>query len=363
MLNEIKIRAAFCLAAVCMLICGCAAPNISAVKNNLMENPDSGILIDVPFVKQEGNYCGPAALSAVLSFWSKPCSQQDIAAEIFCEDLKGVLNVDLEKLAKDKGLWAKGNTTDFNSLKNRLKAGIPVIVMQKLHPFILGRYHFTVVVGFSDDKRIIIEHTGHQAFVIRSYQGFKRNWYAADSWMLEIMPKEKAGDGLPAEDSVELGVLLEREGQWDASLKRYYDALRENSDTPVALYNIGNVYLNIGQLEDAELSYQKAIALKKDFPDCYNNMACLFIRKKDFDKAHIFVDKALAFPSGKEFYYLDTKAQIYYSQNRYEDAEIFFRKAAAVQEGVPREVLDEFYVFWQEKFRLIGKPEIVILKQ
>jgi tetratricopeptide (TPR) repeat protein len=354
-----KITVICCLLAISTVFSGCAASNIVSIRKDLAQNPESGILIDAPFVRQEKAYCGPAALASVFAFWGKPQSQEKIAQAIFSNDLKGVLNIDLERYAKDNGFWAKAYTADIEELKDRLKTGMPVIVMQKLRPFVLNRYHYTVVVGFDESKKIFIEHTGQQANAVRSYNGFKRNWYQAGNWMLEIMPLEKADEDVSLEENVELGVLLEKQGNWDASLKRYYDALKENAKTPMAFFNIGNVYLRIGHLEEAEESYRKAIELKKDFPDCYNNMACLFIRKKDFQKAHIFADKALAFPSEKRFYYLDTKAQIFYAQSKFEDAIDTYYKALSQKESISEAVLESFCSFWREKFSLIGKPDIV----
>lgn len=359
MLKQINKKILICLLFFIIFLPGCATPSISSIKNTLAVNSDLGIILDVPFVKQKKFHCGPAALAAIFAYWGNSCSQEKIAASIFSLDLKGALNIDLEKYAKDSGFWAKGDIGDIERIKSRLKAGIPIIVMQKLHPFILNRYHYTVVVGFAEDKQIIIEHTGENEFVIRSYNGFKRNWDAAGNWMLEIMPLDQVKENLSVEDSVELGVLLEKKGQWDESLKRYYDALRESSETPIALFNIGNVYLRVGHLDDAELAYRKAIELNKDFPDCYNNMACLFIRKKDYEKAHIFVDKALALDVNKRFFYLDTKAQIFYAQNKFEDAVAAFYKAEAAKQGIAQGIVDGFYAFWREKFCLIGKPEIV----
>ncbi|MFH1062465.1 MAG: PA2778 family cysteine peptidase [Candidatus Omnitrophota bacterium] len=359
MLKKINTKVIIYLFCIIILLTGCVTPSISSLRNNLSDNSDAGIILDVPFVKQKKLHCGPAALAAVFNYWGNSCSQNKIAEKVFSADLKGTLNIDLEKYAKDSGFWAKGYIGDLETIKTRLKAGIPVIVMQKLHPFILNRYHYTVIVGFDEAQKVIVEHTGEKEFVIRSYNGFKRNWYAAGNWLLEIMPLEQVKDDMSVEDNVELGVLLEKKGQWDASLKHYYDALRESSDTPMALFNIGNVYLRLGQLDDAELAYRKAIELNKDFPDCYNNMACLFIRKKDYEKAHVFVDKAIALDLDKRFFYLDTKAQIYYAQSKFEDAAAAFYKAEAAKQGISQDIVNRFYAFWQEKFCLIGKPEIV----
>ena len=181
----------FLLTIIAFLNAGCLSTSVSSLKQHINDNPGSGIIINAPFVKQKKDFCGPAALSSLFSFWQRPVSQDKIAEAIFRPELFGVLNIDLEKYAREQGFWAKGYEADFEDLKSQLLEGVPVIVMQKLHPFILDRRHYTVVIGFSDRHKAVIEHTGSKQSVVRPYRGFKQNWYAAGGWMLEVMPFDK----------------------------------------------------------------------------------------------------------------------------------------------------------------------------
>jgi len=346
---------------VLILICnaGCVSTSVTALKKDI-STENSGIVLDVPFVKQEKNYCGPAALESVFKYWGRQYGQNEIAKEIFAPELCATLNVDLERYAKDKGFWAKGYQGDFKTLKTRVLAGIPVIVIEKLHPFALNRYHYVVIIGFNEKRKSIIEHTGTKEYVVRSYRGFKRNWYAANSWMLEIMPAEQVKAELVAEDDVELGVILEKKGKFDVSLKHYYDALAENADSPIALFNVGNVYTQLKLWDDAEGAYRKAIKLKKDFPDCYNNLAYVFLKKGEYAKAHVFVDKALVIAGKKRLYYLDTKAQIFFEESKFDPAIDYFNKAQAELHTVDEPLKRAFYQFWNEKFRMIGRQDLIV---
>jgi len=311
----------------------------------------SNVFIDVPFVKQEKNYCGPAALSSVFAFWGVSRSQEEIAGHVFEPDLSGSLNISLEQYAKENGFWAKGYRADLAILAERLRAGIPLIVMERLHPFILRRNHFSVVAGFDEKNKLIIEHTGAKAGVRRSVRGFLRNWQAAGMWMLEIMPLEKAGTILlNNEDKVELGVLLEKQGEWESALRRYQSVSEASRHTPLVLFNIGNVYSRLQVWDKAIASYREALNLDDSFADCYNNLACAYLRQNNYAPAHAAVDKALAMESNHRFYYLDTKAQIFFAEHNDAAALKCVQEAENYLGGIPPEAVRSFHELWDGKF-------------
>ncbi|MFH1093215.1 MAG: PA2778 family cysteine peptidase [Candidatus Omnitrophota bacterium] len=343
------IRNCSILAMIVFLNAGCLSTSVSFLELQIKENPASGIILDVPFVEQKKEFCGPAALSSVFAFWKRPVTQDKIAEDIFKPELCGVLNIDLEKYARDFGFWAKGYETDFEDLKSQLLKGIPVIVMEKLHPFILNRNHYTVITGFSDKHKAIIEHTGSRESVVRSYQGFKRNWYAGGAWMLKVMPFDKVGDISSKEENIELGTVLEKHGFFDESLKRYNAALKLDTESNIALFNIGNIRMRLKDWKQAELAYQQSIALNKTFSDAYNNLAYLYLQTGKYSLAHEYIDKALSFNSTRKFYYLDTKAQIFLAQRKVSEALCFIKQAKLNQQNVPEQIIVDFNKFWIEK--------------
>jgi len=343
------IRNCFFVAIMVITNAGCLSTSVSSVRLHIKENPASGVILDVPFVEQKKEFCGPAALSAVFAFWQRPVPQEKIAEDIFQQELCGVLNIDLEKYAQDNGFWAKGYETDFDDLKRHLLEGIPGIVIEKLHPFILNRNHYTVITGFSDKHKAIIEHTGSRDSVIRSYRGFKRNWYAGGGWMLKVVPFDKAGDIQNKEDNIELGTVLEKHGFFDAALKRYNAALTLDPESYIALFNIGNIHMHRQDWRQAELAYKQAIAFNKTFADAYNNLAYLYLKTGKYKQAHEYVDRALSLDSNRKFYYLDTKAQIFFSQRKIPEALRLIRQAKLNQQYVPKQMLRDFNEFWLEK--------------
>lgn len=334
------------MAIIAFLNAGCLSTSVSFLKLQIKDNPASGIILDVPFVAQQKEFCGPASLSSILNFWERPVTQDKIAASIFQPELCGVLNVDLEKYARDCGFWAKGYETDFEDLKSQLRNGVPVIVMQKLHPFILNRKHYTVVIGFSDKHKVIIEHTGSRKSVIRSYRGFKSNWYAAGGWMLKVMPFDRVSDITNAEDNIELGTVLEAHGFFDQALKRYNAALKLDDQSYIALFNIGNIYLKRQDWKKAEEAYNQSIVLNRTFSDTYNNLAYIYLKTNRYNLAHEHVNKALNLNLHNSFYYMDTKAQIFLAQNKVSEAISLIKQANQNSQYVPIQILIDFKKFW-----------------
>ena len=340
------IKNCFILAIIVLSNAGCLSTSVSSLELHLKENPSSGVILAVPFIEQKKEFCGPAALSSLFAFWQSPVTQDKIAEDIFKTELCGVLNIDLEKYAQDAGFWAKGYNTDFEDLKRNLREGIPVIVMEKLHPFILNRNHYTVITGFSDKHMAIIEHTGSRESVIRSYRGFKRNWYAGGGWMLKVMPFDRVGDIRNKEDNIELGTVLERHGLFKEALKRYNAALNLDPESYIAIFNIGNIHMRQKNWKQAEAAYKQSIALNKTFADAYNNLAYLYLKTGKYTLGHEYIDKALSLNSTRAFYYLDTKAQIFWAQGETSEALRLIKQAKLNQQDVPPQIVMAFNEFW-----------------
>ncbi|MBU2062982.1 MAG: PA2778 family cysteine peptidase [Candidatus Omnitrophica bacterium] len=347
------------LTAVVLLVNGCAtAVDISRLEKTFPSSsaPTDSVFLDVPFVKQKKNLCGPAALSSMLAYWGYKTSQEEIAQCIFKPDLGGVLNFDLEHYAAKQGLWARGGSADFSRLKQRLQDGVPVIVMEKLHPYFLNRRHYVVIVGFNDKEGFILEHTGRAAYIKRSYNGFLRNWQQADSWMLEVMPPDLLNkQELNAEDNIRAGILFEQQGENLKALEFYKQAKIAEPDNPVILFDIANVYVKLDNLKEAESFYKQALEKDKNFAYAYNNLADVYRQRKEFEAALETVDKAIPLAKTQEllFYCLDTKAQIFFDAGDSDQAREFFKKARLTLEiaksGIDAETQDIFNKNWQEQ--------------
>ncbi len=116
--------------------------------------------LDVPFVKQQDQFCGPASLSAVLSYYGIEVSQEDIGKEVYNPKLKGALITDLENYARRKGLRAETKVLNLKEIKSYIDQGIPPILLVDLGRFWISIPHYVVVVGYDGD--VFYLHTGYE---------------------------------------------------------------------------------------------------------------------------------------------------------------------------------------------------------
>jgi tetratricopeptide (TPR) repeat protein len=82
-----------------------------------------------------------------------------------------------------------------------------------------------------------------------------------------------------------LGLLLTATGKEEEALIHYRTVETHQSvDIPV-LYNMGNLYLRLGDLEKAHSSYTKYISSSSLLANAYNNLGLVSIKEKDLSAA------------------------------------------------------------------------------
>ena len=82
-----------------------------------------------------------------------------------------------------------------------------------------------------------------------------------------------------------LGLLLTAMGKEETALPHYQDVERRRSvDVPI-LYNLANLYLRLGYLEEAESTYTKFIETSFVLADAYNNLGLVDVKKGKLSEA------------------------------------------------------------------------------
>ena len=145
----------------------------------------SRVGLGVPFIKQKGNWCGPAALAMVLRFHGRETSQEQIAAKVAVPKNAGALNLDLKLFARELGFQAESGRASLADLKAELAAGRPVICTIGLKRGL----HYAPVVGYDEGRKSLALHLD-KPFAEMSYDEFARRWKAGDYWMLRISPQK-----------------------------------------------------------------------------------------------------------------------------------------------------------------------------
>jgi ABC-type bacteriocin/lantibiotic exporter with double-glycine peptidase domain len=149
----------------------------------------SVLVLPVPFVAQEKDTCGAAALAMVLRYWERPASQDEIARELFDAELHGILGSKLAEFARRRGLWALAYEGDLAQLRDYLGKGRPLIVAWKLEK---SRYHNVVVVGYDDEQdAIVVNDPGEGPLRRVPVRTFDERWAGSGRWTLLILPESR----------------------------------------------------------------------------------------------------------------------------------------------------------------------------
>lgn len=312
-----------CLIAIILFICasGCAPERTARVSDDpLLNKADRYYIPQVPFIKQRKNFCGPASIAAVLNYWGKDISQDDVASELYIAPAKGTLNIDIAGYVMKHGLWAQEYNADFEGLKPYIRANIPVVVLQELGLAPLVKYHYSILIGYDDANKFVILHTARSQDKKVGYRNFKSSWKHAGNWALIVAPPEDVAWQLDPSAHNRLGNLCERIERFDLALLHYNEVIRQRPKEPLGYFNAGNVYLKKGDFEEAVSYYKKALSFSPDNADFYNNLACAELELGRIKDAERNVNKALSLNPKARPYYLDTLAMVYLKKGQYNDA-------------------------------------------
>ncbi|MDQ7056010.1 MAG: cysteine peptidase family C39 domain-containing protein [Persephonella sp.] len=150
----------------------------------LLFNLSYSITLNVPFVKQQSEFCGPAALSSVFSYYGLNISQEKIAEKVYIPELKGALISDLENYAKSSGFQTKSAQGNVETLKRYIDRKIPVIVLLDYGFLMFTKLHYVVITGYNEVG--FIAHTGYEKNKLIPYRMFEKLWKKAGKVYLAV---------------------------------------------------------------------------------------------------------------------------------------------------------------------------------
>ncbi len=98
------------------------------------------------------------------------------------------------------------------------------------------------------------------------------------------------------------------QGQLGTAEENYLRAIALNPDNVDAHYNLGNLYEDLQQFDKARTQY--LIAVKGDVPEAYNNLARLFIQKKEYPQAVALLNQGIL-QAGKQDSFPEVKYNLF----------------------------------------------------
>ena len=146
-------------------------------------------IADVPLVERNTNWCGPAALAAVLRYHGEEVAAADIADDIYLPHYRGSLNLDLLIFARKRGFEVWANPGSADAMRRAIARDRPVICMVRRGNVVARRNHYVVVSGYDSDRRVWFLDSGNGREETFTEADFERESAACGHWMLVVEGK------------------------------------------------------------------------------------------------------------------------------------------------------------------------------
>jgi hypothetical protein len=160
---------------------------------------DSRLIAGVPFYPDDSSHCGPSTLAAVLSYYGRPTTMQEVAVDVQRQDLRGSLGPDLVLWAREHGANATFDSLKPEQLIQQINKQKPVIVLLDSGLGVVQRGHFVVVVGYGPDG--VVANSGLIQQQLISWSSFLTDWFRMGNFAILISGLEGAEQQEPEQSS------------------------------------------------------------------------------------------------------------------------------------------------------------------
>jgi hypothetical protein len=272
----------------------------------------SAVPLAVPFVPQEKDTCGAAALAMVMGYWGREVPHREIAGALVEDELRGIRGSRLVEFARGRGMTAVAFAGDLVTLRDQLAKGRPLVVAIDAGR---GRLHDVVVVGFDDERDEAIVHDPARGRGRRIGAGeLERKWAKSGYWTLLCTPKdsvlpgpEGVSDGSETRDSD--GSETKDPSADEPQPPRGHS--RPSGDGPTD---------TLGVTDTFEVTYEALVSRALEAGRAERN-----------DEAARALDRAVALDPGRPEAWTE-RGGVRFLEARYEDAVVDLRRSLALRE-------------------------------
>jgi len=326
---QVRVGRRLAVAALLLGVTAGCAPSFRTLHDEIEQKGAGAYVEGVPFVRQRGSWCGPAALASVAQHYGLPLSQEQIAKEVYLPSIGATVTLDLQACAAQHGLWCQAGRGSPDEVRAWLDRGVPVIALLRLGSLAGSRYHYVVALGYHRPRGYFIAHMGLLPRQPISFRDLARMSERGGGWLLVACPPERVTWPLTAEGHNDLGVAFERAGAWDRAREAYARAAAAEPAKALFHFNLGNVLVRLGQRSDAERAYREAVRLTPDFADAHNNLACLLLDLRRPEEARREAEAAIAIGGARLASYRDTLGRVQIALGHFPEAAVTFRRSLA----------------------------------
>jgi ABC-type bacteriocin/lantibiotic exporter with double-glycine peptidase domain len=151
-----------------------AGKDAGSIRSSEVPAQVSSVIAGVPFLPQEDDTCGPSSLAMVLRFLGQDVDTREIVRETRTGGLKGTLITDLAEAARRRGFAAEIADLDLPRLRERIVAGVPVVLLVDLGIWTWSRPHYLVAYGWIPEG--VVAHSGREKGKVIPFSTLDAQW-------------------------------------------------------------------------------------------------------------------------------------------------------------------------------------------
>jgi len=164
----------------------------------LVAGAGGSVWLDVPYVHQEKNGCGSAALAMVLQYWAQKgtaiaperMDEAKIQSTLYSQQDHGIRASSMEQYLRESGFSPYAFRGEWSDLGNHLEKGRPLIA--SIQPGGKSSMHYVVVVGIDREREGVLLNDPERGKLFRVERAeFEKEWQRTDCWTLLAVPKSK----------------------------------------------------------------------------------------------------------------------------------------------------------------------------
>lgn len=262
--------------ALLLALGGCATPG--PAPSNWGGAGSSVELEKTPFFPQQNDQCGPAALATVLAASGLHVTPAELVGEVYLPGRQGSLQAEMIAAARSRGRLPYLLPSEPEAMLEELRAGRPVLVLQKLGAGPWPLWHYAVLVGIDAAGERVLLRSGVEERLEMPASRFLASWTRAGSWALVML---RPGE-LPARPLLEpymtAAAGFEALGRLDDAERAYAAAAVAWPESALPLVGLANVAYVRSDLPRAESDYRAAVALDPQNVVALNNRAETLVR-------------------------------------------------------------------------------------
>lgn len=156
-----------------------------------------GLWLDVPYVHQEKDGCGSAAVAMVMQYWIAKhaaispdrANPIQIQRELYSREAHGIYASAIQQYLRNSGLDAFAFRGEWKDFREHIAKGRPLLVALK--PGSGAALHYVVIAGVSpDDTAVIVNDPARSKLLRVNRDEFVKGWRGTDYWTLLTLPKQ-----------------------------------------------------------------------------------------------------------------------------------------------------------------------------